>query len=198
MNDARALVDEQLLTRIRARHHGTIDTIVRQQSRRLYRAARGMGLPKSDAEDVVQDVFVTFMASVDRFEGRAQVGTWLFGILRHKVQERRRSVARDEVNDPVDTLFEAQFDAGGGWIHPPVAPDRLLISRRAHEAIQECLSTLPHAQRDVFTLRQVEELSAGDVSKISGYTVTHVGVLLHRARLRLRLCLEGRGWGATP
>ncbi len=191
-------LDRNFLDRLRQRDPEALRTIVNEHARRLYRAARGMGCATEEAEDLTQDVFVTFIESIDRFEGRAQVGTWLFGILHHKVQERHRSRARDELNDPIDTIFESQFDARGSWIRPPVAPDRDVGSREAREPIQECLEGLPPLQREVFQLRQLEELSAADASKVLTQTVTHIGVLFHRARMRLRACLEGKGWSHSP
>ena len=154
-----------------------------------------MGHSQSEAEDLIQDVFVTFIESIDRFEGRAQVGTWLFGILHHKSHERRRSVVREEMNDAIDQVFEAQFDARGSWIRPPTAPDQAVSAREMGQAIQDCLAGLSPIQREVFQLRQVEELPAAEVCKISGHTITHIGVLFHRARMKLRQCLEGKGWG---
>jgi RNA polymerase sigma-70 factor (ECF subfamily) len=156
-----------------------------------------MGFTVEEAEDLAQDVFVTFIESIDRFEGRAQIGTWLFGILHHKCQERRRNRTRDDLHDPIDTVFESQFDARGSWIRPPVAPDRDAGSGEARVAIQECLEGLPPLQREVFQLRQLEELSAAAVNKVLAQTVTHIGVLFHRARMRLRACLEGKGWNAS-
>ena len=70
-----------------------------------------MGCAAEEAEDLVQDVFVTFLDTIDRFEGRALLSTWLIGILHHKVQERRRARAREELADPIDEIFESQFDA---------------------------------------------------------------------------------------
>ncbi|MBI3492260.1 MAG: RNA polymerase sigma factor [Acidobacteria bacterium] len=190
-------LDDAYLERLRRRDPEALRSIVDGQGRRLYRAARGMGFSKSEAEDLVQDVFVTFIESIERFEGRAQVGTWLFGILHHKSQERWRTVVREELNDPVDQVFESQFDARGSWIRPPAAPDQHVGAREAADAIRDCVDGLSPLQREVFQLRQVEELSAADVSKIVGQTITHIGVLLHRARTKLRSCLEGKGWGRS-
>jgi RNA polymerase sigma-70 factor (ECF subfamily) len=153
-----------------------------------------MGFSAAEAQDLAQDVFVTFLETLDRFEGRAKVSTWLFGILHHKAQERRRSQSRDDLHDPIDEAFESRFDAQGRWISPMVPPDRLAASDQVAAALAACLDGLPPSQREVFQLRQVEELSAADVSNIVGRTVTHVGVLFHRARLRLRDCLEKKGW----
>ena len=190
-------LDDTYLVRLRRRDPEALRSVVDEQGRRLYRAARVMGYSQNEAEDLVQDVFVTFIESIDRFEGRAQVGTWLFGILHHKSQERRRTAAREELNDPIDQVFESQFDARGSWIRPPTAPDRDVSAQEAGQAIQACLDGLSPIQREVFQLRQVEELSADEVCKISGHTITHIGVLFHRARMKLRECLEGKGWGRS-
>ncbi len=186
-----------VLERLRRREPEALREIVDAHARPLYRAARGMGCAIEEAEDLAQDVFVTFIETLDRFEGRAQIGTWLFGILHHKVQERRRTRASDDLNDPIDAAFEAQFDLRGNWIRPPAAPDHAVSAREAREAIRECLEGLPPLQREVFQLRQVEELSARDVGNVLAQTVTHIGVLLHRARMRLRACLETKGWTSS-
>jgi RNA polymerase sigma-70 factor, ECF subfamily len=184
----------ELLARLKRREASTLEAIVNDNARRLFRAARGLGFSAPQADDLVQEVFVTFLETVDRFEGRAQVSTWLFGILHHKAQERRRSQARDEAIDSIEEVFESRFDAKGNWTTPLPPPDRVAASGQAAAAIAECLQGLPPLYREIFHLRQVEELSAADVSKIVERTVTHVGVLFHRARLRLRECLEGKGW----
>ena len=151
-----------------------------------------MGLEPAEAEDAVQDVFLTFLASLDQFEGRSDVGTFLFGILHHKVQERRRDAARRP--DSLEDTLESRFDADGRWIQPPVAPDRAAVAREVGLAVRQCLDGLPALQREVFHLRQVEELPASEVGDLVGESGNHVGVLLHRARLRLRDCLDRKGW----
>jgi len=188
-------LDESLLALLRARDPDALRTIADEHGRRIYRAARGMGHSAADAEDLVQDVFLAFLLSLDRFEGRAQVGTWLFGILHRKSLERRRAVVREELSDPIDQLFESQFDTSGHWHLAADAPEHLIHAEQAGSAIAGCLEALPDQQREVFHLRQVEELPAEAVSKITGLSVTHIGVLLHRARVRLRACLDEKGWG---
>jgi RNA polymerase sigma-70 factor (ECF subfamily) len=79
------------LAELRARNPAALRAVVDQHARRLYRAARGMGFSPDDAEDLAQEVFVTFLETLERFEGRSELGTWLFGVLHHKAQERRRA-----------------------------------------------------------------------------------------------------------
>src|SRR5258708_24364881 len=92
-------LDPSFLARLRRRDPEALRVIVNEHGRRLYRAARGMGFTMEEAEDLAQDVFLTFIESIDRFEGRARVSTWLFDILHHKCQERRRVHAPAGVAD---------------------------------------------------------------------------------------------------
>ena len=182
------------LARLRRRDADTLRRVVEEMARPLYRAARGMGFGQPDAEDLVQDVFATFMTTLDRFEGRSRVSTWIFGILHRKAQERRRELARDETQDPIDEIFESQFDQAGNWSTPPVDLERLMASSELGGAISGCLEHLPTALREVFVLREMQDLDTNEICKILGRTVTHIGVQLHRARARLRSCLEAQGW----
>jgi RNA polymerase sigma-70 factor (ECF subfamily) len=156
-----------------------------------------MGFSPGDAEDLAHDVFVTFFETIERFEGRSAVGTWLFGILYRKANEHRRALAREQLSDPLDEAFEARFNADGSWREPPIPADRLVAAGQAAVALHECLAGLPAQYRKVFQLRQVDDLSAADVSGLLGCTTNHVGVLFHRARVRLRACLETKGWGRS-
>jgi RNA polymerase sigma-70 factor (ECF subfamily) len=137
------------LDALRRRDPDALDALTLAHSRRLYRAARGMGFDASDAEDLLQDVFVTFLSSLDRFEGRSALSTWLFGILLRKAQERRRARASEDRHDPIDEEWAAHFDATGRWVRPPAAPDRALTSRQMAAAIETCLDDLPAQQREV-------------------------------------------------
>lgn len=183
-----------LTERLRARDPAALRDTVNAHARRIYRAARGMGFSASEADDLSQEVFVTFLETIDRFEGRSAISTWLFGILHHKAQERWRGQGREALADSIDEEFAGRFDTRGGWIKPPIPADRLVESRQTAEALRGCLTGLPEQQREVFQLRQVESLSAADVGAMLGCTVNHVGVLFHRARVRLRACLEAKGW----
>ncbi|MCL5744166.1 MAG: RNA polymerase subunit sigma, partial [Acidobacteria bacterium] len=70
-------------------------------------------------------------------------------------------------------------------------------SQQIGEAIAGCLEGLPAAQREVFVLREVQGFETPEICKILGLTVTNMGVMMHRARNRLRECIEKRGWSKT-
>jgi len=186
--------DAGLLDRLRKRDPDVLAATVREHSRPLYRAARGMGLREEEAEDLVQEVFATFLESLDRFEGRSQLRTWLFGIMHNKLRERRREAYREEQNDPIEEVFESRFDARGRWIRPPEDILQVLESKELGRAIQQCMDGLPAAQREVFVLREMQELETPEICSALDLTVTNVNVLMHRARNRLRECIESKGW----
>lgn len=187
-----------LIEQMRRREPEALDSIIRTHARTLYRAARGMGFREEEAEDLAQEVFTTFLETLDRFEGRSQIRTWLFGILHNKVHELRREQYRQQLNDPIDEVFESQFDAEGRWVRPPLDLDRMISAQEMNSVIQRCLEKLPAAQREAFVLREMQELETAEICKILGVTVTNMSVLIHRARSRLRECMEGRGSRRKP
>lgn len=191
-----SLTDAELAS-LRRRDPDALRRVADAYARRLYRAARSMGFSAHEAEDVVQEVFLTFIATLERFEGRASVLTWLYGILLRKAQERRRERTREERHDGFDEEWAGLFNSSGRWVRRPPDPTDGLDRSELAKAIEECLADLTEGQRDVFVLRLVEELPAADVGNILGLTVTNVGVSLHRARLLMRKCLTLRGLGTV-
>jgi len=197
---------DPLLEGLRRRDPEAMNALVREHARRLYRSACGLGVPAADAEDLVQEVFIVCIEGVDRFEGRSQVRTWLWGILRNKAHEYFRDrrheqpaddATLDRLDARLDASFAARFDSRGRWQHPPVDIERLLRSSEAGAAIHHCLDGLGPQQREVFVLREIEAMKTGDIGALLGLTINHCGVLLHRARMRLQNCLEHAGWGTA-
>ncbi len=148
------------------------------------------------ADDVAQSTFTTFIETAQRFEGRSHVRTWLFGILYKKVAEARRAVGRDLQTDDIDQVVEQRFKTGGSWMQPPRPIDEQLYDTEVRQGIEECLEAVPSQQRMAFILREVQGLATEEICKILEVTRTNFGVLLYRARNRLRECLEAKGMRA--
>ena len=125
---------------------------------------------------MVQDVFTTFLEKLDAFEGRSELRTWLFGILHRKVFERRRASYDTRRNDPIDQIFEDQFDAAGSWIQPASELQRLFFSNEIGSLIRDCMAKLSLSQREVFVLREIEGFETDGICKILALTVTNFGV----------------------
>lgn len=189
-----APISPDLLMRLRRRDPEAVAQAVHDHARMLFRAARGMGFAEHEAEDLVQDIFTTFIERLDAFEGRSHLRTWLFGILHRKALERRRASTIDERTDSIDQVFESRFDEKGNWSRPPADLERLFLSKELGEVIRGCMDGLPVNQREAFVLREVEGFHTEEICKILEVSVTNFGVLIHRARARLRECLESKGW----
>lgn len=178
---------------IRSRDPAALEAVARENIGPLLRGARAAGLNGADAYDVVQEVLLVFVQKADRYDGRASVRTWLFGILFNKIAERRRAVAREETVDDIDAVVDARFDARGQWIKPPRSPDAELAAGQAMKMLEECLDQLPERRRVAFVLREVEQLDVDEVCNVLHVSRNNLGVLLFRARNALRECLESKG-----
>ncbi len=179
--------------RIRSRDPEALRAVVHAYLRQILRAARASGLNPQHAEDVTQATFATFLETAPRFEGRSHIRTWLFGILYRKISETRREVRRDLQTDDIEEVVERRFDTRGGWMRPPRSVELAVYDVEVQQRIQECLDRLPAQQRRVFILREVEEFGTEEICKILGITRTNSGVVLFRARNRLRECSEAKG-----
>lgn len=179
--------------RIRGRDPNAVQEVVRRYLPQVFRAARGAGLDEEAAQDVTQSTFGTFIVGAPRFEGRSHVRTWLFGILYRKIAEVRRRLRRQQEVDDIDRVFEQRSDASGSWTRPPRPVDSEVYASEVRREIEVCLDAVPDKQRMAFVLREVQQLTTEEICNTLEVTRTNLGVLLHRARNRLRECLEARG-----
>jgi RNA polymerase sigma-70 factor (ECF subfamily) len=150
------------------------------------------------AADLVQETFVEAWKARDSFAGRSAVGTWLVGILKHKVLDHLRREAR-RTGVPLDTLDEQFFTRRGFWKagpgHWPGDPAAALERAEFWEVFRACLAGLPETLADAFVLREIDGLDGDEICKILDITPTNLWARLHRARLHLRACLERRWFG---
>lgn len=156
------------------------------------------------AEDVVSETLLAALAKPQAFGNRSQLKTWLVGILKHKVIDQIRSNARevaapdhgaDNEGDELDRLV---FKADGHFASPPGDwgdPQQTLQQNQFFKVLDACVERLPPALGRLFLMREWLELSCEEVCKELSLTPTHLYVQLHRARLRLRECLNIHWFG---
>lgn len=158
------------------------------------------------AQDAVSETLLAALSKPQAFEQRSQLKTWLVGILKHKIIDALRqhgrevSLSGDEDESSSDLLDQALFAADGHFADKPADwgnPEQELSSRQFFEVLEACASQLPATQGRLFLMREWLELSSEEICKELGLTPTNLYVQLHRARLRLRECLE-LNWFAHP
>jgi len=159
------------------------------------------------AEDAVQEALLAALAAEANFAGRSNLRTWLTGILKHKIVDAIRRQSRERAasepgpgDDPgeLEGAFDGLFDRRGHWSEAPDAwrqPEGSLQQKQFFAALETCLRALPERTARVFMMREHLGLETSEICKELGITATHCWVMLHRARMALRLCLE-KNWFA--
>ncbi len=158
------------------------------------------------AEDAVSETVLAALAKPQTFDNRSQLKTWLVGILKHKVIDALRHHSREVSGlestdeDDSDPLEYLGFKADGHFSQAPAEwgnPEQQFSSRQFFEVLDACTNKLPASQGRLFLMREWLELSSEEICKELGLTPTNLYVQLHRARLRLRECLE-LNWFSNP
>lgn len=162
------------------------------------------------AEDTVQETFLAAIKAHEKFEGRGSERTWLVGILKHKITDHfRRTVREAPIGEGVDDGPEHDefFTRTDGWDHHwnndyapnewHSTPAELVEQEDFWRVFSDCLTPLPQRTASAFTLREVDGLSSEEICETLSITVSNLWVMLHRARLHLRNCLE-RNWFRKP
>ncbi|MCB0325590.1 MAG: sigma-70 family RNA polymerase sigma factor [Bdellovibrionales bacterium] len=157
------------------------------------------------AEELVQDTFVAALANADGYQGRASERSWLISILKHKIIDhiRRVSRRREYWADLEDDAAETSAFRDDGHFSSPVRewidnPQQALQQKEFYRVFTACLQGLPEKLNTVFTLRELDQLSTEEICKLLDITSTNLWVMLHRARLRLRRCMEARWLDTEP
>jgi len=160
------------------------------------------------ADDAVQETLLAAWQSSANFEGKAGLRTWLIGILKHKIADHWRRSARD-----IAASEFAQFDEHGSgadeddfftekgrWISKPAAwndPEIALQQQEFWVIFEACQNSLPPKMAQVFMLRELVGLEAEEICQETAISDANYWVTMHRARLRLRECLDIR-WFNRP
>ena len=156
------------------------------------------------AEDAVQNTLVAALEGLGRFSGKSSVKTWLTGILKHKIIDHMRRQAREQplISGDADSneaeAADALFLDNGHWRQPPSNwgdPDKALENKAFMAVFEQCAKNMPVKTARAFMMREVMELSTEDICKELEVSTTNCWVILHRARLSLRECLEVKWFG---
>lgn len=176
----------------------------------LLRFARLQLRDAGAAEDAVQETLLAALTGSKNFESRSSYKTWLISILRNKIVDIIRvqgrevpvsALARDEEAD--DALAETLFEPDGHWraeVRPArwADPEASFEQQQFWQVFEACLDHLPAKTARVFMMREILGLETDEICKEAGISTSNCWVVLHRARLALRACLEQRWFaGAT-
>lgn len=174
-----------------------IESWVDEHGDYLFRYALPRVRDRHVAEELVQETYLAALKAVESFRGDSNPRTWLVGLLRRKIADHYRKRSREgkvESIDTTDPMIDAWFDDKGSWIKRPsrceMDPAELLQRADFWVVLENCVQALPERQAAAFTLRMMDARESEEVCKVLSITTTNLWVALHRARARLRACLE--------
>jgi len=196
--------DEELVVRLRGGDGTAFAALLDAWSHGMLRVARGYVASEQAAEDVVQETWLAVIRGIDRFEGRSSLRTWAYRILvniakTHGVKDSRTvawsSLGPEDQGPTVDPdRFRGPDDPyPGHWRRFPdpwPSPESEVVSREVRSLVEAAVADLPHRQRVVITLRDIDGYTSEEVCAILGVSAANQRVLLHRARAAVRGRLE--------
>jgi RNA polymerase sigma-70 factor (ECF subfamily) len=187
-----AIPEAALIARLRRRDTEALEILMERHAARVYRVAFGITRNAADAEEVVQDVFLSLFEKIAAFEERAALGTWLYRVATNTALLRRRGKRLElevSLEDQLPTFREDGHRAGersfllADW---SASAEDGLLSDETQALVRRAIDMLPPHYRAVVMLRDVEELSNEEAAEILGEAVSSVKSRLHRARMALR------------
>ncbi len=162
----------------------------------LYRFALARLRDPHQAEDVVQETFFAAIKN-NSFAEQSSPRTWLTGILKHKIidvmRKKNRETPASELMHESDANMDEFFDDKGHWVDKPQTwdvPDNLLEQKQFMGVLQKCIDKVPNKLATLFMMRDVEEKDNQEICKELNITTTNAWVMLYRARMGIRKCLE--------
>ncbi len=182
--------DEEILARIRAGDQAACDLCIEKHEPSLYRLALRLLQNEADAEDVVQETFLSAFKNIDSFEGRSELGTWLYRITYNNVMMRLRGRPPEPLS--VDRTFELGDE---GYAVPQAffdwccLPEEDFQSTEVRQELEKAIGTLSPALSSTFILRDLEGLSTRETAVALDTSEDVVKTRLRRARLQLREAL---------
>jgi RNA polymerase sigma-70 factor (ECF subfamily) len=185
--------DGAWLAALRAGDDDAFERLVRANIGCLLAVARRLLRDPRDAEEVVQEAFISALRALPRFRAECRVSTWLHRIVvNHALMRLRARRRRPEL--PIDTLLPI-FTADGRRVEPADVPDpeRALAAAETRQAVRAAIDRLPDAYRTVLILRDIEELDTPTVAAQLGITANAVKIRLHRARQALMTLMSPVG-----
>jgi RNA polymerase sigma-70 factor (ECF subfamily) len=169
---------------LRQRDAAAFHDLVEAYSPRIFNLAMKMLGNPDVAEDILQETFINAYRAIDRFEGRAHISTWLYRIAHNAVLMRlRKEKGIPELRSIDDELDVDTLATPTPWDD---SPERRLLQSELLEMMDDALTTLSDALREVFVLRDIDGLSTAETAEVLNISETAVKSRLHRARLALR------------
>jgi RNA polymerase sigma-70 factor (ECF subfamily) len=191
-NASQNFIDDSILALLKNRDREFLEKLFHEVNPYLNRVCMANGMGHEEVKELIHQTWEQFFSHLEKFEGRSQIRTFICGILFNKIHEHRRLQKRFVLEDDSQKFMDDAFTEDGWWKVEPTDPYRLVELKQAGEFIRECLDGLTEQQVTAFVMKEIEEENSEAVCNVLGVNVSHLRVLLFRAKDKLRKCLEGK------
>jgi RNA polymerase sigma-70 factor, ECF subfamily len=190
--------EAQIIASILAGNTREFHDLIRPHERSVYIMALSLLHNEADAEDAAQEAFLKAFRNLAHFRGESKFSTWLVSIALNEARSRLRSkktLKMESLDEPLE---------GQGHVSPALLrdwreiPSEVLERQEFRLLLQQAVTDLPLIYREIFLLRDVEELSVNESAEVLGITVASAKVRLHRARIMLQKKLVPQLKKANP
>ena len=161
---------------------------------------------REKAEDLVQETFLAGLKAKDNFQGKSSERTWLISILKRKVIDTYRkqysskvssmSEYEQDISDGdfyrTEAPFKGHWLEGKGPHSNSLMPEGKMEEEELREIISLCIKNLPPNLAAAFAMKMIDEAESDEICKELGITSSNLWVMLHRARLKMRTCVESK------
>jgi len=179
-------------------HNAEIAALFEQNADYLYNYAITRVNDQQTAEDLVQDTFISALKNYGSFKARSKASTWLIAILKNKIIDLYRKKVREFHKESLDELSNLDdfFNEKGHWKSESLPQDwkvdsaKQLEQKEFYETLQKCLARLSEIQRMAFVMKNMDDVASEEICKELEITASNYWVIIHRAKLQLRVCLE--------
>jgi len=184
-------------------HKIDLNRLVDDHGDYLYRFALVKVRSETIAEDMVQETYLAAVKSLESYKGKSTERTWLTAILKHKIMDHYRKYSKEENFDDTESerlgilkYFKRENGWSGFWnekFRPArwnISPEQDLENKEFYEVLEKCLTELPDKIESVFRMRELDGEDSKNVQEIFNLSPNNYWIIMHRARLSLRSCIE--------
>ncbi len=177
--------DLELIEEFKAGNHASFEELISRYSAKAFSLATRLTRNVEDAEEVLQDVFVTVYRKIDGFQGKSTFSSWLYRVTVNAAFMKLRKKKQDQAISMEDVLPQLQ-NSPSLKSSEHTEGDKAAMRSQVTAALEDAIGRLPEEYRPVFILRDVDGLSSREVGKILSISIPAVKSRLHRSRLMIR------------
>jgi RNA polymerase sigma-70 factor, ECF subfamily len=186
--------EARLIDRLVARDEAAFNSLVRTYEGRVFALLVRMVGSRAEAEDLAQEVFVQVFKAIGSFRGESKLSTWIYRIAVNLSKNRSKylRIRHAGQHEPIENLDERArlADSSQGTVAPTERPDELAAGRQLERIVQGAILELEPTFRECLVLRDIEDLSYGEIEAITGLPEGTVKSRIHRARAQLKELVE--------